>query len=67
MNKVILDPERAGWSIGAWCSSADISRALLYRLPAVQQPKSVKVGKRRIICESPFDWLRRMASEQDVA
>ena len=63
----VAPPERAGWDAATWCPAPDISRALYYRLPPEQQPHSVKVGKRRIIRESPSDWLARMAAEQEAA
>jgi hypothetical protein len=56
--------EPAGWPPTPWCKSAGISRALYYRLPPEQQPHSTKIRKRRIIFESPRDWLMRMAAEQ---
>ena len=58
--------QRAGWQPGTWCRDVSISRALFYRLPLEHQPHSVKVGKRRIIRESPSAWLTRMASAQEA-
>lgn len=60
-------PDRAGWDAASWCPVANISRALLYKLPPEQQPFSVKVAKRRIIRESPADWLARIAAAQEAA
>ena len=54
--------EAAGFAISDWCESTDISRALYYTLPPEQQPESVKVGRRRIIIESPDAYLRRIAA-----
>jgi hypothetical protein len=60
-------PERAGWLLVPWCADASIGRATYYKLPPKLQPHSVKVGKRRIIRESPADWLARMAAAQEAA
>ena len=60
--------DRAGWERRNLVPRrTDISRAFLYKLPPEQQPHSVKIGKRRVIRESPADWLARMAAEQDAA
>jgi len=59
--------DRAGWDAATWCPAADISRALLYKLPATLRPHSVKIGKRRIIRESPAAWLARVAATQEAA
>ena len=67
MSKSSNVTERAGWPPGTWCRDASISRALYYRLPPNQQPHSVKIGKRRVIRESPAAWLARMAAEQEAA
>ena len=54
---------KAGWSIAEWCESVNLSRATLYTLSPESQPKSVKVGKRRIITERPDDFLSRLARQ----
>ena len=59
--------DRAGWDIATWCPAAGISRAFHYNLPPDQQPHRVKIGKRRIIRESPAAWLARMAAAQEAA
>lgn len=55
---------RAGWPLRAWCASANVSVATYYTLKDGIRPKSVKLGKRRIIIEAPADWLRRMAEAE---
>lgn len=57
-------PGRAGWLLRPWCDSASICPATLYNLPTELRPISIKLGKRRIITESPADWLRRMKSAE---
>lgn len=54
---------RAGWSIPAWCASAGISRGLFYTLEGERAPRSVKLGKRRIVLEPPSDYLARIAGQ----
>lgn len=47
----------AGYRPAEWSESVGISRQKFYNLEA--PPKSVKVGRMRIITESPADWLAR--------
>jgi hypothetical protein len=56
--------DRAGWSVKSWCETTGISDALLYKLDEARRPASVKIGRKRLITESPGDWLRRMAAAQ---
>ena len=58
----VVTIEQAGYAPSAWCQSASISRAKLYQLPADLQPRSVKLGRRRIITEAPRDYLERIAA-----
>ena len=53
---------RAGWTVRAWCTATTISRAAYYALPAAIAPRSVTVGRRRIITESPTGWLSRVGA-----
>lgn len=50
----------AGYSIADWTQGAGLSRPGFYNVPEEYRPKSVKIGKRHIILESPGDWLNRM-------
>jgi hypothetical protein len=51
-----------GYSISRWCQDADISRTRLYALwTAACGPRSVRVGGRRLISESPAQFLERLA------
>lgn len=55
-------PDRAGWRISDWLRAAGVSRSLLYSLPPERAPRSVKLGRSRIIVESPADWLARVGT-----
>lgn len=44
-----------------------ISRAGGYALPAELQPRSIKLGRSRIITEQPADYLKRIAELQEAA
>lgn len=57
----------AGWAIPPWCEAANISRATFYNLPSALRPHSVKIRRRRVIIESPADYLQRIRSLQQVA
>ena len=58
--KPVLPSDRAGWPVRSWCDSAGISDAFFYKLDDGRRPPSVKIGRKRLILESPGCWLRRM-------
>ena len=60
VSKAELVAERAGYRLRDWCSFVSIARSTFYTLPPEKQPKSVSVGRRRIIVESPVAWLARV-------
>ncbi len=62
-----VSPAPAGRSIDQFVREAGICRASYYNLPTDCQPRSVKIGKRRIVIESPTGWLERMAERGGVA
>lgn len=51
----------AGRSVDEFAREVGICRATVYILEPECQPRSLKVGKRRIITESGAEWLARMA------
>ena len=63
----VEDPPRAGWHVDPWCRSAGVSRVTVYTLPPDQRPESIKIGRRRLIIESPDAWLRRVGVRDEVA
>jgi hypothetical protein len=56
---------QCGFTLAAWCESTSISRPKLYTLPPELQPRSIKIGRRRIIIEAPADYLQRIATAQE--
>jgi hypothetical protein len=54
--------EKVGWRIDQWCAATAISRSRLYELLKANKLASVRVGKSRIILDSPIDFLRRAAT-----
>lgn len=54
-------PTTAGWRPADWLSAVGISKPTEQRLPESMRPKSVKVGRRRVIIEAPEKWLKRVA------
>ena len=58
------ETQKAGFAVGEFCQLVGFGRSKLYLLPPEQQPKSVKVGERRIIIEQPADYLERLAAAQ---
>lgn len=57
--------ESAGWSITSWCQATSISRATFYTL--FQKPRTVKIGSRTVVIESPREYLARIAEAQREA
>jgi hypothetical protein len=58
---------QAGYAPADWCRRTSISRAALYALPVSLQPRSIKLGRRRIIIEDPVAYLTRLAQSQEAA
>lgn len=58
---------QVGYAPSDWCRRTSISRAKLYALPFSLQPRSVKLGRRRIIIEDPAAYLARLAQSQEAA
>ena len=57
---------RVGWRLDRWCEDAGISRAQFYRLPPDLAPRSTQLSpRRRIVTESPADWLARVGKAHD--
>ncbi|MCA3002794.1 MAG: hypothetical protein ACK5RJ_13955 [Burkholderiales bacterium] len=54
--------QAAGWTIPDWCASTSISRASFYLL--AQRPRTVKLGRRTVVIESPDAYLQRIADTQ---
>ncbi len=53
---------KIAWTPQSFADAISKSRAWLYALPPELQPKSVKLGKSRLITERPEDFLRRLAA-----
>ena len=49
----------AGWNIPSWCAATSISRATFYLL--AHKPRTVKLGRRTVVIESPEKYLQRIA------
>ena len=56
----IVEPDIVGFRLEAWCRSVGISRSGYYNLEI--EPHSVKIGERRIITETPREYLARVAT-----
>lgn len=53
-------PQRAGWRKRHWCESASIGLSTYDDLQDDLKPRSIKIGRRLVITESPADWLERI-------
>lgn len=60
----IADEQSAGWNIAQWCESISVSRASFYLL--ADKPKTVKIGRRHVVIESPHDYLNRIAKQSEA-
>jgi hypothetical protein len=54
---------RVAWKFGSYAHAIDKSRQWLYGLPPELQPRSIKVGRNRIIIEPPAEFLNRLAQQ----
>lgn len=61
------DIQPAGLRPRQFWKAVGISRAGGYALPAELQPKSIKLGRARIITERPAEYLARVAELQRQA
>lgn len=52
---------KAGYSVSEFCNAVSIGRSKLYELMGEGKVQSVTLGRRRIITESPTDFLTRLA------
>lgn len=58
-----IPPDKnAGWNISSWCEAISVSRASFYLL--AQKPRSVKIGRRHVVIESPHAYLQRISETQ---
>lgn len=58
---------QAGFSPSEFCALVSISRSRLYSLPESLRPRSLRLGRRRIIVERPEAYLARLAQSQEAA
>ena len=56
--------ERAGWAIKEYLPLIGIGETTFHGLPPEKQPKSIKIGHRRIIIEPPRAYVERLAQMQ---
>jgi len=65
--KSIPQEPRTAWKFGTFAHAIDKSRSWLYALPPELQPASVKLGRNRLITESPEEFLQRLAEQYPKA
>ena len=59
---MVVRSQKAGWQMGEYAELVGFGRSKLYTLPKELQPKSVRVGSRRVVIEPPRAFLRRYAA-----
>lgn len=53
------------WTVKEWCALASCSKPFLYKLwKEGSGPRSVNVGRKRIVLEGPAEFFARIAAEQ---
>lgn len=57
---------KAGHSIIDFCNQIDISRGMFYKLEGDLAPKTVKLGRSRIVIEAPSEYLNRISALQSA-
>jgi hypothetical protein len=65
-NKMFAE-QRSGWDVASFAAESGVARATLYNLWSSQGqlgPRFVHIGRRRVIIESPAEWLQRVAASQ---
>lgn len=62
MRKERRDAQQVAWKVPEFCPAAKVSQRQLYNFPPDLQPKSVWIGKARIIIEPPEVWLARVGN-----
>jgi hypothetical protein len=62
MRKEWRHPQQVAWKVPEFCPLAKVSQRQLYNFPPDLQPKSVWIGKARIIIEPPDVWLARVGN-----
>lgn len=58
-------PRRAVWNRPEWCAALNLGGSTFYTLEI--RPRSVKIGKRLLIVESPAEYVARIAAMQAKA
>lgn len=58
--------EQFGWKLSSYCKLISITPQFYHTLPEDLRPRSVKLGKRRIISEHPREYLERLAASQRI-
>lgn len=61
----ISPPSKPEFNLSSWCKAIGCTRAFIYELPPEKQPRTVKIGRRRFVIETPREYLERMASVQE--
>jgi hypothetical protein len=54
--------QQEAFRVAAWCRAVQISRSGFYALPEELKPRSIVLGRRRLITESPRAWLERISA-----
>ncbi|WP_083250658.1 helix-turn-helix transcriptional regulator [Acidihalobacter aeolianus] len=55
------NPEEKVYSVSEFCALSRISKPTIYRLwQEGRGPESVRVGRKRLITESPLEYVRRI-------
>ena len=59
------ETEHAVWNVPEWSAALNLGRSTYYTLSI--RPRSIKIGKRHLIVESPAAYVERLAAIQKAA
>ena len=61
------DVAPAAWDIVQWTAALNRGREWFYSLPDEARPASITINGRRLVVESPQDYVARIAAQQRAA
>jgi hypothetical protein len=64
--ETVMASQKSGRDLASWCNEIGCTRAFIYGLPENQKPRTVKIGRRRFVLETPQEYLERMAATQTL-
>lgn len=64
MNRIEI-PQHPPFTVEQFLAGANVSRSFLYGLPEDKRPRWAKINGKRLLLESPMQWLERIAARDE--